>query len=84
MKRIQRPYKSVCTVSIRSLKRVRQYNSAHARQVTSHKSVHSDTDNISYPHDRGGDTLMGTFIHRKITEDGGDIKKTTESLQLKH
>lgn len=67
MKRIQKTLSQVCcTVIIGSLRASEtQHNSAHARQVTSHNSVHSDTDDISYPYNRGGSTLMGTFIHRK-------------------
>lgn len=50
MKRIQKDLTTSLLHSRVTRASETQHNSAHARQVTSHNSVHSDTDNISYPY----------------------------------
>lgn len=50
MRRILTSYHKSVTQSPSSRASETQQNSAHARQVTSHNSGHSDTDNISYPY----------------------------------
>lgn len=64
MENPKRPHhKQVCLHSQVTRASETQHDGAHARKVTSHNAVHSDTDNICCPYLNGGGEYTNGNIH---------------------